>query len=80
MLGVYGHAVFQTIQDRSGEFVLVECNPRLGGASTLSIACGLKSFEWFLLEAQGGSLPKMEQKKQEYRQVRYPADIIFPLG
>ena len=33
------------------EFFLIECNPRFGGASTLSIKAGLESFKWAYLEA-----------------------------
>lgn len=51
-LELTGHAVLQAI-DGPGGPVLVECNPRLGGASTLSLAAGLRSVEWAWLEAHG---------------------------
>ena len=50
-IGLIGHAVFQVFIDDNNDFHVIECNCRFGGASTLSIACGLDSFYWFLLEA-----------------------------
>ncbi len=49
-LGITGHAVFQAIEDSDGKLHLLECNCRFGGASTLSVAAGLESFEWFFRE------------------------------
>ncbi len=77
-LGLYGHVIFQAIEDNNGELHLVECNCRFGGASTLSVAAGLDSFYWFLTEAHGddcAALPFL-RSKEELRQVRYPADLI----
>ncbi len=45
-----GHVVIQFIRTRDG-INLIECNPRVGGASTLSFSSGLDSLWWFLLEA-----------------------------
>lgn len=47
-----GHSVLQVIQNATGTH-LIECNARFGGASTLSEHMGLKSFLWFLYEANG---------------------------
>jgi carbamoyl-phosphate synthase large subunit len=79
LLQIYGHAVFQAICEPSGDVALVECNARFGGASTLSIACGLHSFEWFILEILGKPLPPMQERDCQFRQVRFPADIITPV-
>lgn len=80
VLGVYGHAVIQVIEDSTGYFHVVECNPRFGGASTASIAVGLDSFYWFILESLGNSLERIPfyRSKQEIRQVRYPVDRVIP--
>lgn len=78
-LGIYGHAVFQIIRDNVGKLHIIECNPRFGGASTLSLAMGLNSFEWFIKESLGQPLPPFERSKQEMRQVRYPEDKVFLL-
>jgi len=52
VLDISGHAVIQLIASQNGPQV-VECNPRLGGASTLSLAAGLRSLQWFALESSG---------------------------
>jgi carbamoyl-phosphate synthase large subunit len=50
--GIQGHSVLQVFKNENGSF-LIECNARFGGASTLSEYAGLKSFLWFLQEANG---------------------------
>lgn len=75
-LGLYGHAVFQVLRDDSGIHV-IECNPRFGGASTLSVAMGLRSFEWFLEESLGQPLSPFKRSSKEIQMVRYPEDKIF---
>lgn len=78
-LKLYGHAVFQIICDKDQDNLhVIECNPRFGGASTLSLAMGLHSFEWFLLETLKIPLPPFERAPQEKRQVRFPSDIVLP--
>lgn len=78
-LGLHGHVMFQVIVDSNGSPHIVECNPRFGGASTLSVAAGLDSFYWFLLEAQGESLENYPfiRSEKELTQVRYAKDMIF---
>lgn len=78
-LQLYGHAVFQALVDPQGVIHVIECNPRFGGASTLSIAMGLRSFEWFLAEVEGKDLKQLPFKRssRELTQVRYPADYVF---
>ncbi len=49
---IQGHSVLQVLKNAQGSF-LIECNARFGGASTLSEYAGLKSFLWFLKEANG---------------------------
>ncbi|WP_236687446.1 ATP-grasp domain-containing protein [Geobacillus sp. ZGt-1] len=80
-LGLYGHAVMQVIIDREGQFHLIECNPRFGGASTLSIEAGLDSFYWFFLEAQGRNLEHYPfvRSTNEKKQIRYPTDFVIDL-
>jgi carbamoyl-phosphate synthase large subunit len=79
-LGIYGHAVFQVIKETgTGDLLIVECNPRFGGASTLSIAMGLITFEWFFSEVMGKNLANLPfvRSKVEKKQVRYPEDLII---
>lgn len=79
-LKIQGPAVFQLIENGNGNFHVIECNPRFGGASTASLAVGLDSFFWFLAECLGLSLqdyPFM-RRKGEIRQIRYVTDRILP--
>jgi carbamoyl-phosphate synthase large subunit len=71
-LGLSGHVMFQTIQ---GKFV--ECNPRVGGASTLSFKAGLQSLVWFIKEGLGEPLPPFHYKSTIKRLIRYPEDWIL---
>ncbi len=77
-LSLYGHVVLQLLKDDAGHWHLIECNSRFGGASTLSIAAGLDSFYWFLLESEGEDLTAAPfiRAEKPLRQVRYPADIV----
>ncbi|MCT4614484.1 MAG: ATP-grasp domain-containing protein [Marinifilaceae bacterium] len=72
----YGHIVIQLILNEQGVHI-IECNPRFGGASSLSIACGLDSFTWFLLESNGLSIPQNVNLEYSLTQVRYADNYIF---
>ncbi|HEV8051129.1 MAG TPA: ATP-grasp domain-containing protein [Parachlamydiaceae bacterium] len=81
-LGIYGHAVFQLISDSLNNLHLIECNARFGGASSLSLAMGLHSFEWFLREsgaAATNQLSTFSRASIEMKQIRYPEDLVVPL-
>mgnify|MGYP001165322900 CR=1 FL=1 len=58
-LGLTGHVLGQVLVDKEGSPHFVEINPRLGGATPLSIACGLHSIEWFLRETAGEDLSSL---------------------
>lgn len=75
----YGHVVLQIIVDNEENYHVIECNSRFGGASTLSIAAGLDSFYWFLLEASGHSLADypMIHSSKIMKLVRHPQDLIL---
>lgn len=66
--GIQGHSVLQVLKNEKGTF-LIECNARFGGASTLSEYVGLKSFLWFLQEAEGEDF-EVHISKKIIRQVR----------
>lgn len=51
--GARGHLLAQVLVDDEGDLHLIEINPRLGGASPLSLAAGLNSIEWSLQEEAG---------------------------
>ena len=77
-VGLVGHAVVQLIDDGEKMHV-IECNPRVGGASTLSLLVGLPSLSWFLAEASGvdpRSIPFVAPV-QPHRLVRAPKDAIL---
>lgn len=78
-LGIYGHAVFQILEDTNGLVHMIECNARFGGASTLSMAMGLNSVQWFIQESLGQTPSPFVRSSREMRQVRYPEDQVFLL-
>lgn len=80
LLNLYGPVVMQILEDDQGNFHIIECNPRFGGASTASVAVGLDCFYWFLLEAMGQSIEEYPfmRRQSEIRQIRYPSDWILP--
>lgn len=75
---IVGHAVLQGIIDKNGDFHIIEINPRIGGASTLSIRAGLDSINWFLLETKGESIPTNREtlEIQQLRMIRTPTDTF----
>ncbi len=78
-LELRGHLLFQAIVDEKDEFHFVECNCRFGGASSLSVAAGLDTFYWFLLESQGADISEYPflRTQKELRQIRYAGDMII---
>jgi carbamoyl-phosphate synthase large subunit len=78
-LKLYGHIVLQVIEDEENRYHIIECNSRFGGASTLSIAAGLDTFYWFILESMNTDIHNYPFVKSEIAltQVRYPEDIIL---
>ena len=75
-LAFWGHATLQAIELPSGEFRMLECNARFGGASTLSDEAGLESFYWFLLEASGENLNShpFARSRAGLRLIRHASD------
>jgi carbamoyl-phosphate synthase large subunit len=79
-LNLYGHVLFQVMEEtKTNRLHFIECNPRFGGASTLSLAMGLRSLEWFFAEAlnQDPTLLPFKRSPEELKQVRYPEDYVF---
>jgi carbamoyl-phosphate synthase large subunit len=75
-LSLRGPVVMQAIIDAAGGLQVIECNARFGGASTASVAAGLDSLRWSLLEASGAHIDDYPflRAAGEVRQVRVPAD------
>lgn len=77
-LQFFGHIMFQLIKNQEdGNYDFLECNPRFGGASTLSIAAGLDSFSWFFQEIGGKTITPFKRAEKEKKMVRYPEDMIL---
>ena len=78
-INIYGHSVTQIIVDDNNIPHIVECNTRFGGASALSIASGLDTFYWFLLESMGKDITKYPfiKVKKALKMIRYEADLII---
>lgn len=74
-----GHVILQVLIDDAQQFHIIECNSRFGGASTLSLHCGLDSFYWALLEANGTDISAYPffKSKTTKTQVRFPEDLII---
>ncbi|PSR52454.1 epimerase [Adhaeribacter arboris] len=77
VLPLQGHVVLQVLLTPDGQFHIIECNSRFGGASTLSTQCGLDSFYWALLEAQGEALETYPfARTPDKKQIRFAQDLI----
>jgi carbamoyl-phosphate synthase large subunit len=79
-LEIIGPAVIQAIIDDSGVAHIIECNPRIGGASTASIAAGTNSFvkmiSHYILGEQINKIGEID-KIHELIQVRTSIDEYF---
>jgi carbamoyl-phosphate synthase large subunit len=76
-LEIIGVAVIQAILDDFGNLYIIECNPRIGGASTASNAAGSGAFrrmmQFYLLGENVGPVGN-KQKIQELVQIRTAID------
>ena len=77
-LKLKGHSVMQAIINEKG-INIIECNPRFGGASTLSVKAGLDTFYWTILEDNGINIEAYPFIKRESikKQVRYSEDFTL---
>ena len=75
-LELRGHLVIQAFV-RGSDVTLIECNPRVGGASTLGFSAGVDSVRWAIREARGETVqPQLGAYRRGLRLVRYPADRL----
>jgi carbamoyl-phosphate synthase large subunit len=76
-LPLRGHVVIQAFaHDR--DVALLECNPRVGGASTLGFHAGVDTPRWAMREALGETVePRPGGYRRGLRLVRYPADRLI---
>jgi len=76
-LDLRGHLVIQAFVD-GPQVTLLECNPRVGGASTLGFHAGVDTPRWAIEEALGQSVePRLGSYRRGLRLVRYPADRLI---
>jgi len=76
-LKLCGPVVLQAFIDADKGIHIIECNTRIGGASTASIAVGLDILYWSLLEKCGADLREyaFDRISDEVRQIRVTHDI-----
>ena len=76
-LELRGHLVIQGFAE--GDAVtLIECNARVGGASTLGFHAGIETPRWAMAEARGETVaPQLGRYRRGLRLVRYPADRLI---
>jgi carbamoyl-phosphate synthase large subunit len=76
-LELRGHLVIQAFANGQG-VTLLECNPRVGGASTLGFHAGVESPLWAIREALGETVdPQLGSYRRGLRLVRYPVDRLI---
>lgn len=76
-LELRGHIVIQAFVD-GDDVTLLECNPRVGGASTLGFRAGVDTPRWAISEALGTTIkPQLGAYRRNLRLVRYPADRVL---
>ena len=80
-LQLSGHVVFQALIDNQCRTHIIECNCRIGGASTLSFAAGLNSPLWLFCETRGiaPSEYPFNRSSVEVRQIRHAADTLIQM-
>jgi carbamoyl-phosphate synthase large subunit len=78
-LKLRGHVVVQAIISSDDKLNIIECNARFGGASTTSIAAGLDSLYWSMIEAFGDDINDypFHRTPGDLYQVRVPQDLHF---
>jgi carbamoyl-phosphate synthase large subunit len=71
-----GHNVLQAFADGDA-FRFIECNPRVGGASSLGFRAGLESPRWSIEEAFGHTPePRLGSYRRGLRLVRHTVDLF----
>lgn len=75
----YGHCNIQAFYNKNESFDIIECNCRIGGASSLSMEAGLDSIYWFLLESSNEDLTDYPfiRSEKEKMQIRHTTDFYL---
>ena len=76
-LKLQGAVVIQFILDKDNNIHIIECNPRFGGASNISIQVGVELFYWSFLELLGNNASEINFKRNKIQltQIRSKKDI-----
>lgn len=74
-MNITGHSILQLIK-KYNKFYIIECNPRFGGASTLSFAMGLESFYWFFCEVNNKPI-EFTLNDKKLKQIRFTKDLYI---
>ncbi|GIP19113.1 hypothetical protein J40TS1_47550 [Paenibacillus montaniterrae] len=77
LLGLEGHVMFQVFEDEHEMLWIIECNARIGGASTLSMYAGLDSINWWISECGGKNVAESPVVIKKIKQVRYKKDLLL---
>ena len=75
-LNLSGAVMLQAIIIKNKIFV-IECNPRVGGATTLSIQCGLDIFFWTLKTIENENYSIQFKRNNKNKLFRFPVDFYF---
>ena len=77
LLKLRGPVVMQAFLDNKDQLHIIECNPRIGGASTASIAAGLDIWYWAILEASNVDISDYPffRVPREVKQIRMAQDL-----
>lgn len=75
-IGIRGHAVVQILDDGDRLNVL-ECNSRVGGASSAAWLNGLRTIDAMLLESLGEAPPRLTPRSEGATVVRIPTDRVL---
>lgn len=77
--GFDGHIVFQILLNEFDEIYVIECNGRIGGASTLSFAVGLTSLDWFFQYSAGYDITALPfvRSQSEKKMIRHAEDFLI---
>lgn len=78
-LNLYGHIILQALIDDESNINVIECNPRFGGASAISVKSGLDSFYWVYLESRNNNIEEclFFRPRKNMKQIRFHKDIYL---
>jgi len=78
-LRLEGPVVLQAIITHDNQPLVIECNSRFGGASTLGLQAGVDSLFWSLQESIGTDVDSLEVSMATHsiRQIRIPKDLYI---